>query len=116
MGADPKKKPIDPMGPFAPPTPAEADQAEGEPMAVANDKQNVHGESFVATTAPRDAMAEDVARKYRDPQLQRVDPEESPTPHGKDVRERRDENRAAEKPKGYSEVDEKGFRHLEDDA
>lgn len=109
-----KKDRYPPQGPFAPPTPAEADQARGEPMAVAGDKRNVHGEPFLATTAPRDQMDEEVARKYRDPNLAADRPHRTPTPHGEDVKARRDENRAREKPEGYSEIDEDGFRRPEE--
>ena len=117
MGAEdtkPRKHP--PTGPFAPPTPAEAEQTEGEPMAVANDKQTRQDESFHPTTASADQMAPDVARKYRDPNLQRgADAAEgSSTPHGRDVEARTDENRRREKPEGYSEVNEHGFRELEE--
>jgi hypothetical protein len=91
-----KKKRIDPVGPFAPPTPSEAEQDEqGEPMAVANDKQTIHGESFVPTTAP--------------------DGPKEPTPHGRDVRERHDQNRAEESPPDYTPPDEQGFAHLDVD-
>lgn len=54
-----------PVGPFAPPLPKEAESREAEPMAVANDKANLHGESFVATSAPLDQYDADVARRYK---------------------------------------------------
>lgn len=106
---------MSPMGPFTPPTPAEADQVQGEPMAVAADKMTRHGEGFLPTTAARDQMAPDVARKWRDPQLQRGTRggNAHPTPHGAPVEGRTDENRRAERPEGYTEVDENGWRHLE---
>lgn len=54
-----------PVPPDAPPLPSEVDQEGPEPMAVANDKANLHGESFVPTTASQDAYAPAVARRYR---------------------------------------------------
>lgn len=84
-----------PIGPFAPPYPAEASETRGgEPMAVANDKANTHGESFVGTSAPRDQWDDEVAKKYgRAVSLPRSDKE----------------TRAAQRPDGYTAPDEYGW-------
>ncbi|HUR68166.1 MAG TPA: hypothetical protein VM370_02890 [Candidatus Thermoplasmatota archaeon] len=92
-----------PVGPFAPPTPSEAEDDEvGEPMAVAGDKQGSEtDESFVPTTASKDQYAPDVAERYKQvPGAARG---------GAGVTESRKENRAAEKPAEYSEPDERGW-------
>lgn len=54
-----------PVGPFEPPLPKDAESRVAEPMAVANDKQTIHGESFVATSAPLDQYDAEVARRYK---------------------------------------------------
>lgn len=51
--------------PDSPPAPSEVDQKGAEPMAVANDKLQLHGESFVPTTASKDAYSEEVAERYK---------------------------------------------------
>ena len=89
-----------PRGPFSPPLPKTAEEGgRGEPMAVANDKANIHGESFVATSSAEDQFDHEVARKF-----------------GKDVDEprREQETRAAQKPEGYTEPDEKGWAKLKE--
>lgn len=91
-----KKKRFAPVGPFAPPTPSEAEQERGMPMAVARDMQTTD-DTAMPTSAPND------------PGLP------TPTPHGRDVRDRDDENRAHERPDGYSAIDENGWRRLEDE-
>lgn len=45
-----KPKRIEPVGPDAPPTPAEVDQPGPKPMAVAADEETVH-DSFKPTSA-----------------------------------------------------------------
>ena len=80
-----KKKPIAPTGPYAPPKPSEAEDERPEPMAVARDKQTTN-DAFMPTTAPM---------------------EQATRP--------RDENRAREAPRGYSEPDVMGFRHPDED-
>lgn len=90
-----------PIGPFAPPLPTDAEETSGgEPMAVANDKANTHGESFVGTSAPRDQWDDAVARKYG----KRVDRARS-----------NDETRAAQSPPMYTKPDENGWAHLRDE-
>lgn len=84
-----------PRGPFSPPLPKTAEEGgQGEPMAVANDKANTHGESFVATSSADDQFDHDVAKRY-----------------AKDVDEPRTdgETRSAQRPEGYTEPDEKGW-------
>lgn len=101
-----------PVGPFAPPTPSEAEQSRGEPMAVANDRTTVHSDSHMPTTASTDAMDAEVARKYRDPNMGRGGVGGgSPTPHGDDVATRHDENRRSEEPEGFERA-ENGNRRL----
>lgn len=80
-----KKKPIDPVGPYAPPGPSEAEDGRPEPMAVARDKQTTD-DAFMPTTAPM---------------------EQATRP--------RTENRRQERPSGYSEPDVQGFRHPDED-
>lgn len=110
-----KKKRIEPVGPFAPPTPSEADQREGLPMAAARD-EDARMISFLPTTQSADQMAPDVAERYRDPQLTKPPRGAgAPTPHGRRVEDRHDENRAAESPPGYTPVDENGWRRLQDE-
>ena len=89
-----------PRGPFSPPYPKTAEKGgDGEPMAVANDKANTHGESFVATSSADDQFDHDVAKKY-----------------AKDVDEpkREKETRAAQKPEGFTEPDEQGWSKLKE--
>jgi hypothetical protein len=49
-----EKRDFPPNGPYAPPTPTEAAEADGEPMAVARDKTTTD-DAFRPTTAPEDA-------------------------------------------------------------
>lgn len=110
-----ERKKFAPVGPFAPPTPSEAEQSRGEPMAVANDKETIHSDSHMPTTASTDAMAPDVARKYRDPNMDRGNVGgSSPTPHGADVASRTDENRRSEEPEGFERAGN-GNRRLKDE-
>lgn len=92
-----------PMGPYSPPLPSEAEQDQGEPMAVARDKQNPYGESFLPTTADLDQFDADVARRYKQVR-------EGTT--GAGVTESREENRAQERPEGYTRRDENGWKKL----
>lgn len=91
-----------PMGPFSTPLPKDTEATEGgEPMAVANDKANTHGESFVGTSAPRDQWDDAVAQRYG----KRVDLPKSD-----------EETRRHQHPEGYTEPDENGWakpRHEE---
>lgn len=117
MGTDSRtRKKHAPVGPFAPPLPSEVDQDGPKPMAVAGD-EDAQQEAFKPTTAPKDQMASDVARRYRDPNLQK--PEDvghaSPTPHGKPPGERSDENKAREDPPDYEDAPQHGYRQLQDD-
>lgn len=84
-------------GPFAPPTPSEAEGRDREPMAVANDKQQTHGESFVATSAPLDAYDPEVARRYKQ------------VPAREMMARSKRETRAAERPDGFTTPDEQGW-------
>ena len=84
-----------PVGPFEPTLPKDAEAREAEPMAVANDKQTIHGESFLATSAPLDQYDADVARRYK----------QVPTRPAKSDAE----SRAAQSPEGYTEPDENGW-------
>lgn len=92
----------DGVGPFAPPTPSEAEVADHLPMAVANDLQTPH-DAFMPTTASLDAFDPEVAARHR----------AHPPPRGaasSPTTTTRDENRAQEKPEGYTDVDKLGFR------
>ena len=110
-----KKKRHEPTGPFAPPTPSEADQREGFPMAAASD-EDAGMISFVPTTQNADQYDPRVAQRHRDPQITKPPRGAgTPTPHGQRVEERHDENRAAESPPGYAPVDENGWRRLQDE-
>lgn len=92
------------IGPFAPPFPSEVEQSRPEPMAVAMDKKTTN-DAHMPTSAPMDAYDPEVARRY------------AQHPERMITRER-SENRAAERPPGYSEIDERGYRQLtgEDEA
>ncbi|HWH09082.1 MAG TPA: hypothetical protein VNX21_07765 [Candidatus Thermoplasmatota archaeon] len=105
-----------PVGPFGPPLPSEADQKGPMPMAVAGD-EDAQQEAFKPTTASKDQMDADVARRYRDPNLQRASDvgKPSPTPHGEPPGERADENRRMEDPPGYEDAPQHGYRQLKDD-
>lgn len=119
MGREPKKRAYPPQGPFSPPRPSEAEQVEGEPMAVANDKATQHGESFLPTTASHDQWSAETARVYRDPNLERTASHGRSghaTPHGDRAETRSDENRRMESPRGYTQPDDGGRVHLKDDA
>lgn len=101
-----KTRPITPKGPFAPPTPSQVERSDPEPMAVARDKDTPH-DAAMPTTARMDQWAPEVAERYRDPLLTRTRRDAEPRS--------RVENRRAEKPEGFTETDEDGFRHLEDE-
>lgn len=92
-----------PNGPFSPPLPKSVDESEHEPMAVANDKQTIHGESFLPTTAPMDQYDDEVARRYRQ------------VPGAQMKARTREETVEAQSPPGFSAPDEQGFVHLEDE-
>jgi len=94
------------VGPFSPPLPTDVEASRPEPMAVAWDKQQTHGESFVATSAPMDAYDEDVARRYKQV------PAKDMMPHS-DAEKRRE----TEHPSGHTDPDDNGFAHprTEDD-
>ena len=117
MGTDSKTdKKVAPVGPFAPPLPSEADQEGPMPMAVAGD-EDAQQEAFKPTTAKKDQMSEEVARKYRDPNLQKASEvgRASPTPHGKPPEARTDENKRREDPPDYEDAPQHGYRRLKDD-
>lgn len=102
------KEAFPPRGPFAPPTPAEAEQERGKPMAVARDEETTH-DFFVPTSAPTDDVVdEDMAGAPSDGDAARA------TPSGRDVARRDDENLAMETPPDY-EPTAHGFRRLRDD-
>jgi hypothetical protein len=123
-----KKDPrFEPMGPYAPPLPTEAERTEGEPMAVANDKQTSHGKAFLPTTQSKDAYDPEVAQKWAflpgSAQPGKDAVQESFTVNPRDAHERAG-SPEAEKPEtvkmendppGFSEVDERGFKRLETD-
>ena len=117
MGTDDKtRKKFEPVGPFAPPLPSEADQGGPMPMAVAGD-EDAQQEAFKPTTARKDQMSAEVARKYRDPNLQR--PEDvgkpTPTPHGQAPAQRTDENKRREDPPDYEDAPQRGYRQMTDE-
>lgn len=90
-----------PMGPFFPPLPKDAEATDGgEPFAVANDKANTHGESFVGTSAPRDPWDDAIAERFG----RRVDRAKSD-----------DETRRQQSPEGYSKPDENGWAQPDDE-
>ncbi|HEX2022367.1 MAG TPA: hypothetical protein VHH36_06610 [Candidatus Thermoplasmatota archaeon] len=95
-----KRKPIPPMGPYAPPRPSEAEREEAEPMAVARDKETTD-DAFMPTSAPLDSYDPEVALRH--------------AAHPTRFARTRRENRAQEEPPGYSETDERGFRRPETD-
>lgn len=72
-------------------------------MAVARDEDTPE-QSFIPTTARMDQMDHEVARRFT--QHRATEPMETAS---------RKENREAESPKGYTEEDERGYRHLEDE-
>lgn len=90
-----------PIGPFAPPLPTEVEDTPEEPMAVANDKATIHGESFLPTSAPMDQYDEEVARRYKQV------PGAQMKPHGNA------ETVAMESPPGYTEPNKRGWAKLE---
>lgn len=117
MGADSRtKKKFEPVGPFAPPLPSEADQSGPMPMAVAGD-EDAQQDAFKPTTARKDQMSAEVARKYRDPNVQKPSDvgRPSPTPHGEKPETRTDENKRAEDPEEYEDAPQHGYRQLKDE-
>lgn len=100
-----RKAKMKPVGPFEPPLPKDAESREAEPMAVANDKANLHGESFVATSAPLDQYDADVARRYKQVPAQPARSDE-------------ETRKAQERPEAHSAPDERGWAkpELDDDA
>ncbi|HET6404191.1 MAG TPA: hypothetical protein VFH78_06050 [Candidatus Thermoplasmatota archaeon] len=91
------------VGTDDPTRPSEAEQSEAEPMAVANDKTTIHGESFLPSTASLDQYDEEVARRYKGL------PQE---PLSKGTTSSRKENRAMEDPPGYEVEEETGWKKL----
>lgn len=91
-----------PIGPFAPPRPSEVEDTPAEPMAVANDKATIQGESHVPTTAPMDQYDDEVARRYKQV------PGAQMRPHGKA------EHVAMQHPPGYTEPNERGWAKLKE--
>lgn len=121
MGQAPTRKRFDPMGPYSPPLPTEAERTQGEPMAVANDKATVHSEAFVPTTRSTDAYDPDVARRWevipgsiqaaRDGRRKAVP--DAHVPEARTPEEQKPETLKMElAPPGHSETDERGFKHL----
>lgn len=111
-------------GPYAPPLPTEAERTEGgEPMAVANDKATLHGESFLPTTQSKDAYDRDVAKRYETVPGSAAGGKEGGIPDTVNPidAERRAGSPEAEKPEtqeqilhppGYTETDERGYKRL----
>lgn len=99
-----KRRAIEPIGPYAPVRPHEAEIQEGLPMAAAADEGH-RTESHAPTTQSLDAFDEHVARRNADPLMERVTA---------GVTASRDENARAEEPEGYGPVSELGWRGLED--
>lgn len=111
-------------GPYAPPLPTEAERTEGgEPMAVANDKATLHGESFLPTTQSKDAYDRDVAKRWetvpgsadggktggiRDTE----NPIDAERRAGSPEAEKPETLRQSLHPPGYGETDERGYKHL----
>ena len=95
------------VGPEDATRPSEAEETEGEPMAVANDKVTTQGESHVPSTASLDQWDEEVARRYR-----QVPPANGGTQVGKGTTESREMNRAMEDPPGYEIEKETGWKKL----
>jgi hypothetical protein len=94
------KRKFEPVGPFAPPNPSEADMEGPEPMAVARDKTTPH-DAAMPTTASHDAYTSKALGAH-------ASEREMLARSG-------EETRAAESPEGYSRVDANGFRHLLDE-
>lgn len=99
-----KRRAIEPVGPYAPVRPHAAEEAEGMPMAVANDEGHT-AEAHAATTQSLDAFSEDVARHNADPLIERV---------RQGVTASREENRKQEEPEGYSKASALGWKELSD--
>lgn len=120
----PKDPRSEPMGPYAPPLPTEAERTEGEPMAVANDKRSSSGQSFLPTTQSKDAYDPDVAKRWEQvpgsAEAGREAVQESFTVNPRDAHERAGSPEAEKpetvrqeaEPPGYTEVDERGFKRL----
>lgn len=96
----PKRKRYPPVGPFAPALPTQAEDERSVPMAVARDITTPH-DAFMPTTASHDAYTD------KAPGARASIASMLPRSH--------EENRAAERPAGYSAIDENGFRHLLDE-
>ena len=103
MDERPKIPKVEPVGPFQPTLPKIAEQRGNEPMAVANDKQTIHGESFLATSAPLDAYDDEVARRYRQ------------VPAAQMRAKSDEESIAAQSPPGFTKPDERGWARLEEE-
>lgn len=102
--AHPKKRAYEPVGPYAPVRPHEAERSEAMPMAVAHDEGHT-AEGQSPTTQSLDSFDEDVARRNADPLIERVGPGVTPS---------REENASQEEPEGYHEASELGWKDLSD--
>lgn len=98
-----KKRAFEPVGPYEPTRPRDAERQERQPMAAGLDEER--GKSHLPTTQSLDAFDEAVARKNADPNMERV---------GRGETASREENARAEEPEGYSEASERGWKEMSD--
>lgn len=106
------KKEYEPVGPYAPPKPSEAEQEKDRPVAVEKDYQSKR-EADKPTGQTHDQFSREVAERVKDPNMERVGKGDTPTPHGKRVEERDDENVQAESPPGYKPSEQEGYIEME---
>lgn len=110
-------------GPYAPPLPTEAEQTEGEPMAVANDKRHAGNQSFLPTTQSKDAYSPEVAKRWetvpgsyaggKEGGIQDMrNPIDLAREAGSPEAEKPETAQMARQPPGYSRTDERGYKRL----
>lgn len=108
MGAEhTTRKQHEPQGPYAPPTPSEADQKGPKPMAVAAD-EDAKREAEKPTTQKGDQMDRGTAERYRDPNL-------GPLQHGDDAKGLGPASRKEEEPEGYEASDQTGYKEMKEE-
>jgi|SRR5581483_11279912 len=110
MGRDSgTRKKYEPQGPYSPPKPYEVDRTEGEPMAVANDKDTKQGRAFHPTTAHADQLSRETARKWRDPNLGPAHEGDLPGAGPETIAQQK-------RPTGHKDSDQSGYKELDEDA
>jgi len=95
----------EPVGPFAPPLPSEADRKDGQPMAAAADEDQ-RRESAKPTTQNADQMSRETAQRWRDPNL-------GPLEGAEDAKGLGPESKAQERAPGYADRAQAGYKEMD---